>query len=216
MISSDQLRSLHRLLVDSFDEDELHALYDRLGVPVEQIVPGGDLSGRLFEVIKLAERAGWVPDLVRAARQAHPQNETLAVLAADLGLEPQFRIQPAGDTTAERSASPTAAGGTAQPPVDLTDWPLRIPEIAARVCRVEVGGAALARAFSSGRTWSSPPAGSWTGPAAPHRPPSAADSITGSWPPGPPRACWSPCGRPPRWPPPARGPLTVRDVPCWD
>jgi hypothetical protein len=147
MITSDHLRELHRVLVDSFSEEEVRALLIGLGVPLDHITGGGDLSGRMFDVIKFAERAGWVPDLVRAALHARPRNYVLTDLASKLGLEPELSVQQSGSTTSEPWTPPATAGDSAKLPVNVTNWQLHVPDVSARVCRVEVGGRSVGTGF---------------------------------------------------------------------
>jgi hypothetical protein len=121
-----QVGRLSEALRDAFLPDELdELLYVECDVRREDITMANDYRARVFQLIRAADAAGWVLDLIVKARQARPRNEALHVVAADLGLG----AAPPG---LERILS------QAVPFVDVSTWRAQLEQVEGQVCRVEV------------------------------------------------------------------------------
>lgn len=153
MLTSPQIRLLHRGLLATFSEHELEALVRvGIGVPIERLVPpGSTLAGKAFEIIQAAERAGWTPDLVRAAYEARPVNTEFAELYQALGLATAVSLQHAGtETSASQKSTALGPGQLTTGLADIAQWRERLATIEACVCRVEVGTSAMGTGFLVG------------------------------------------------------------------
>jgi hypothetical protein len=134
----------------AFNPAELaELLRARIGLRLDRVAdPNHPYSTQVFQVVELAERAGWIADLVRAACEAGPSHEGLAALYRQLGLT----------VALDSAAQGTAAGGGGAASSDMTrragaapeDVPAafgdpieflrRVNQITAKVCRVEIDG----------------------------------------------------------------------------
>src|SRR3954452_20953180 len=75
-------------LVEAFAPSELEGLLrSRLDLRLDRVAdPSQSFSSQVFQVVQLADRAGWTADLIRVASEARPRHEGLAALARHLGL----------------------------------------------------------------------------------------------------------------------------------
>ena len=73
-----QMGTLRDALCSAFDQDSLDQMLRlRLDKDRGQLVGPGNLRTIVFDLIRLADRQGWLPQLVRAARQDNPGNPAL-------------------------------------------------------------------------------------------------------------------------------------------
>jgi len=113
----------------------------------------GSMHSQIFEVLKVAESAGWMHELLRAAADARPSRADLAELSGSLGLGAEIVVS---EPPSEVPSVATASSGQERPATD-TSWSLQsepwreqLPAMEARVCRVEVGGGILGTGFLVG------------------------------------------------------------------
>jgi len=152
MLTADLLKTLHQSLLRAFPPEEFRALLEsRLGLRLNFLVPpSADIQTKVFEVIQTAERAGWTGDLVRAAYEARPDDETLAQLYDNLGLAPVVTVYtpqtPFGEISAPSSPLETESSNVG-PYIGPRDFDVLfvlprqlLAAIETRVCRVEVSG----------------------------------------------------------------------------
>ena len=87
--SPSQLRQAWEALLDSFDYPNLEQLlYFRFGKDLAAITPANaNFSDICFNLVRRAEREGWLDDLILAAADARPTNAKLEQLARDLRVE---------------------------------------------------------------------------------------------------------------------------------
>lgn len=139
MLTPHQLEAAQYAILDSFTRDEFEELLRaKLGLQTQYIVPPGfSYSEAVFELLRLAERAGWTRDLVRAVYEARPNRVDLASLFRDLGLAP-VPVPDNPSPEATRAGDPRALDTGPQffyPEL----WRDRLAAIERQVCRVEVG-----------------------------------------------------------------------------
>ncbi len=152
MLTADQMRELHQALFLSFSPDQFRSLLEsRLGVRLDRISAASDMPAQTYEVIQVAERAGWTADLVRAAYLSRPEHTKLASLYAALGLSAQVDFQGSGGPTplATAGVSP-AAGSASEGSLENQTFLRQLEELSARVCRVEVSGSTQSTGFLVG------------------------------------------------------------------
>lgn len=147
MLTSPQLRLLHQGLLQAFNESELEDLIGlQIGVPISRIVTqDASLSGKAFEIIQAAERAGWTRDLVQAAYDARPVVPQFVELYQAIGLASDVSLQQAGIKTA--SAQKSTSLGPDQFIPDIGRWRERLASVSACVCRIEIGTRIMATGF---------------------------------------------------------------------
>jgi hypothetical protein len=157
--SPQQLQQLHRALISAFTYDDLYWILDKLGVRLNLLVrPGGPFSTAVFELIQLADRAGWTNDLVRAAYEARPDNPGLAEAYQLLNLGAKVElsatatplsVRPEGESSGKPEVA-FAQDVVAKSHLDLGVWRSSLVEAQPRVCRVEVGGGVFGTGFLVG------------------------------------------------------------------
>jgi S1-C subfamily serine protease len=121
-----QVGELSEALRDAFLPDALdELLLVKLNSKRYEITMANDYRTRVFWIIVSADAAGWVFDLVVAAREARPRNAALHAVAADLGLS-------TAPSSLERIISASV------PFVDIATWRAQLGALEGQVCRVEV------------------------------------------------------------------------------
>ena len=109
-----QFQELTEALLDAFDRATLtFMLRARLDKDLDHLVGPGSLQTVIFEVVRTAEREGWVYALAREAHDWVPDNDRLAVIAASL--------TPPG---ADDDESPPDQEQLPIPPIDINDPPI--------------------------------------------------------------------------------------------
>jgi hypothetical protein len=134
----------------AFNPAELaELLRARIGLRLDRVAdPSHPYSTQVFQVVELADRAGWIGDLVRAACEARPSHEGLAALYRQLGLTVALDYAPQGTAavgggTASTEVTRREGAAPEDVPVafgDATELLRRVNQITPRVCRVEVDG----------------------------------------------------------------------------
>jgi Trypsin-like peptidase domain/Effector-associated domain 1 len=121
-----QVGRLSEALRDAFLPDELdELLYVEFDIRREDVTMANDYRARVFQLIRAADAAGWVFDLIVKARQARPRNEALHLVAVDLGLS-------AASPGLERILAESV------PFVDVSTWRAQLEALEGQVCRVEI------------------------------------------------------------------------------
>jgi hypothetical protein len=83
-LASQEFRALQEALVDAFDFNHLKIMLKfGPGWNLDEIAAPGPLTSVVFNVIAYAEAHGAVPDLVRAALAANPENQKLKAFEAN-------------------------------------------------------------------------------------------------------------------------------------
>jgi len=125
-LGGNQARRLSDALREAFLPDALdELLYYALDIRRADITMGADYRTQVFHIIRSANAAGWIFDLVVAARDARPRNADLQAIAADLGLG-------AMPDSLERIISESV------PFADVSSWRARLGVLENQVCRVEI------------------------------------------------------------------------------
>jgi hypothetical protein len=142
------LRPAHRemlrdALVQAFSFGELSTvLRTRLGRNIEALVPVNEpFAVTVGMLLDAAENQGWVADLVAQAYYAQPNNQLLASVANALGI-----TGVPGATGYEIDAIALTSPAFH----DSAEFQRRLDELAAAVCRVEVGDNTIATGFLVG------------------------------------------------------------------
>ena len=112
-MTPEQLEQAWRAFLSAFDYAELQRLlYFKLGRGLAEIVPGTtDFRNTCFQLLREAEKDGWLEELIRAAIAYKPGNEKLRHLDLDLDLE----------TTGTGSAAGTVVQSVPRPASLLED-----------------------------------------------------------------------------------------------
>jgi TIR domain/Effector-associated domain 1 len=109
-VTPEQLEQSWRAFLSAFDYTELQRLlYFKLGRGLAEIVPAStDFQNTCFELLREAEKAGWLEELIRAAIADRPKNERLRQLELDLGLETSV-ASPAVETVVQSVRRPASS-----------------------------------------------------------------------------------------------------------
>jgi S1-C subfamily serine protease len=99
-------------------------LHDTLDISLPDITMAGDYTTIVSDVLREARAAGWLEDLVAAAREVRPQNAGIVAAARDLGM------------VDDRSALERILN-TSLPEIDSEVWLARYGELEGQVCRIE-------------------------------------------------------------------------------
>ncbi|MGE5101753.1 MAG: effector-associated domain EAD1-containing protein, partial [Deltaproteobacteria bacterium] len=85
-----QVEALKKALLDAFPSQARlrQMLRCKLDKHLDAIALGDDLSEIAFKVIETSEAEGWTSLLVGAARESNPGNESLLLVAQQLGVAP--------------------------------------------------------------------------------------------------------------------------------
>ncbi len=158
MLTSPQMQLLHRALLDAFTQEDFDSLLRvRIGARLDLLAPVGSMRSQVFEVLQVAERAGWIHELVRAAMEVRPDNMDLINIANDLGLGTEINVQRHGlpdaiGLASEKEQGPKrhSSGPIAPDATESASWRKQLATMEARVCRVEVGGAIVGTGFLVG------------------------------------------------------------------
>ena len=125
-LKGSQVGQLSEALRDAFFPDALdELLFVALDARREDITLANDYRARVFRIIRYADAAGWLFDLVVAARGARPRNAALQAVAAELGLG-----------TVPSSLERIILASV--PFVDVSTWRAQLGELEPQVCRVEI------------------------------------------------------------------------------
>lgn len=142
---------LQHALVAAFTRPELDAfLRSRLQVSLDRVVNATrPYWTQVYDLIRVAESAGWLADLTQAVVRAQPDRPEIAALAQRSGVATDQLEPPAteqGGVEAVVQPSPTGPEGLEsafrhlpQAP-DMGVWVEQLNRAAGRVCRVEVAG----------------------------------------------------------------------------
>jgi hypothetical protein len=136
-LSGKQSRSLSEALDDAFDSVEAldEFLWEMLGKRLHNVAYGGDAQVLRFKLIRKADAEGWVLRLIAAACEARPASGALRQLAAEAGLS----AAPADLAEAVLAGSSLERVILEDSPfLDVSAWRVRLGELEAQVCRVEV------------------------------------------------------------------------------
>jgi effector-associated domain 1 (EAD1)-containing protein/trypsin-like peptidase len=125
-LNGPQREKLSEALGSAFTVQRLRETLDfKLDKRLEEISLGSDYAQLRFDVLKAAEREGWIAELVVAAREENPGNASLLAFAEEVGL--------ASSTPAlERILREESTY------FDVEAFRARLGEIETRVCRIEV------------------------------------------------------------------------------
>ena len=126
-----QLEELNKALFEAFDEDSLEQMLRfRLGKRLSSIAPSNkNLPTAIFKLIDRAEREGWIPQLIIAARESNPGNSSLLEFAQQFaGLTPMT----APELGLEKIIRATNSF------LDVSKWRTHLGKIEAQVCRIEI------------------------------------------------------------------------------
>jgi hypothetical protein len=137
---------LHHHLTEAFDRPGLEELLrTRLDLRLDR-VSDPDLSYGLqvFKVVELAERAGWISELLRAAVEARPQHAGLRDLAQAMGLTPSLEMAAVAAVGQPVTEAPSAVKGgrrrlASAAAMPANSWPA-LDQAVRRICRVEFRG----------------------------------------------------------------------------
>ena len=129
-LSGSQASALSEALRDAFLPDTLdELLYFALDTRREDITVAPNFRTQVFHIIRAADAAGWVLDLIVAAREARPRSAGLQAIAAEFGLS-------TAPPSVERIINASV------PFADVSTWRARLGALEGQVCRVEVPAAA--------------------------------------------------------------------------
>jgi hypothetical protein len=125
-LKGSQVGRLSEALRDAFLPDALdELLYVEFDIRRHEITMANDYRTRVFHIIRAADAAGWVFDLIVKAREACPGNGSLHAVAVELGLS----AAPPG---LERIISESI------PFIDVSTWRAQLEVLEGQVCRVEI------------------------------------------------------------------------------
>jgi len=125
-LTGSQARHMSEALRDAFLPDALdELLFFALDMRRDDITMAPDYRTRVFHVIRSADAAGWIFDLIVAAREARPRKAGLQAIAAELGL-----------STAPQSLERIICESV--PFADVSAWRARLGVLEGQVCRVEI------------------------------------------------------------------------------
>ncbi len=125
-LTGSQARQLSEALRDAFLPDALdELLFFALSLRREDITMASNYRAQVFQVIRAADAAGWILDLIVAAREARPRNADLQAIAAEFGL-----------STAPQSLERIISESI--PFADVSIWRARLGTLEGQVCRVEI------------------------------------------------------------------------------
>ena len=165
MYVSSQRQLVHRALLSAYPalddfssllQEKLEVRLDRLvgkSVPFESLEKAAPAktSSILSEVLVRAEQAGWLPDLVKEAYEARPDNVELADAYKNFGFASSL------DVTGDASFPSLSAAGSGLESVVATatglhtgEWQKHLRDIEPRVCRVECFGMPAGTGFLVG------------------------------------------------------------------
>ncbi|HZN35644.1 MAG TPA: trypsin-like peptidase domain-containing protein [Pirellulaceae bacterium] len=148
MLTSPQLRKLHKALLEAFSLDDFESLLQcRIGARLELLATPGSMQSQVSEVLKVAEQAGWTHELIRAAADARPNDPCFAALSEGLGLGAEIRV---GGESATPNITECKTGAKLPEGFAAEPWREELPAMEARVCRVEVGGGIVGTGFLVG------------------------------------------------------------------
>lgn len=145
-LSGRLLREASEALRDAFDlaRFDQMLLFHR-DVKRQNLSLGGDFQQIVFDVLLAAEREGWVPNLIEAAREANPTNARLMSVAEHWALSP---------VPGERSGALERIIREEAGFLDVSAWRERLGGLEGQVGRVEVtvpgGGTLYGTAFLVG------------------------------------------------------------------
>jgi Effector-associated domain 1 len=96
-VSRQQVKQAWKAFLSAFDYPELERLLYFLERDLNKIASSQvDFSSVCFELVREAEKDGWLEDLIHAAVDEKPRNEKLKQLVQDLGLDSQGANSVAG------------------------------------------------------------------------------------------------------------------------
>lgn len=125
-----EMRAASEALRDAFTPDEFEQLLRYyLDKKLANIAGPGNFQTVVYDVLSAADREGWVPDLLAAAREANPRNAQLMGLAESWQLSP---VRPDTRDALERVISKEPGF------LDITAWRERLGGLEGQVGRVEV------------------------------------------------------------------------------
>lgn len=153
-MTNEQVWQLSDALLDAFDLNSFErVLRTRIGLRLALVTPShSPLLNQVFDVIQMAERQGWLPELVRAAFEARPDRDDLRTLYRELGLDTRIVIPTAGAAfaTGYLSTGEEIRQLVSKHSLDFATWQRGLAAVQHQVCRVEVGGRFVGTGFLVG------------------------------------------------------------------
>ncbi len=127
----------------------------RLNKDLEEYVTDGALRDMVWELLDRTEEEGWTADLVREAHRHNPGNQTLTSVYEKFGMMPKYSLFHDGAALPPTEAKPSAAAlekviMQGNPTLDINPWRIRLSEVEARVCRIDIGGRGTGTGFLVG------------------------------------------------------------------
>jgi hypothetical protein len=100
-LSPQQIEKVYLAFLSAFDYQTLKRfLFFRYGLELDQIASSANLAEACYELIRSAEKGGWLDKLVHSAVIDHPENDNFKSLAAELRLDAE-QDSRAGGVTAQ-------------------------------------------------------------------------------------------------------------------
>lgn len=142
MIIGTHRHQAHRALLSAFTPEEFSKLLKvSLEVSLDRLTPASSsMNEAVFIALTYAEQAGWLPDLVKAAYEARPENPELAALYQSFGFASPLHVrgmEPLSDLTSDPGLESVLVPNTG---MHAPEWRTHLRDIEPRICRVECLG----------------------------------------------------------------------------
>lgn len=101
-LTPEQIEQVYNAFLSAFDYPALKRfLFFRMrGLELDQIAPNANLAEACFELVRNAQKNGWLDELIRVAIDSKPENENFKSLALDLQLGDE-RSDVVGESAAQ-------------------------------------------------------------------------------------------------------------------
>jgi hypothetical protein len=143
-MSGSEMQQLQKILLETFDEDELRQLLKfRLDLDLDTATARGSWSGRTFDLLRYLQRNGRVSELVMAVAQERPKRADAQELAGKYAVRPAVEMQVAGAVHTDVPVRDAGLAKTLREELGFIDaalWSATFGLMQGRVCRVEING----------------------------------------------------------------------------
>lgn len=116
-------------------------LRDSLNLELDQLTHANRAQPAIADVVARADNEGWILHLVNAARESHPSDPNLQIVAARLGIAPRLvvamRPKPLRQRAFTENNFEQILRGT-NSMLEVADFRARLNEVEYQVCRLEI------------------------------------------------------------------------------